>query len=200
MVKAWKFLTLTGLGKLGACSGAVEAFKKRFKSGTAHIPTVLSWIREIERNDWEGWALVQDPGLTMAFLKAGVDVHARDDYALRWASRYGYEKVVELLLKAGADVHADNDYALRWASENGHEKVVKLLLKAGADVHADDDYALRLASIYGHKKVVELLLKAGADVHARDDYALRWASEYGHEKVVKLLQAERDDSSVSAST
>jgi len=35
------------------------------------------------------------------------------------------------LIKAGADVHADNDCAIRWASEHGHTSVVELLKKHG---------------------------------------------------------------------
>ena len=36
--------------------------------------------------------------------------------ALRWASRYGHAEIVRVLLEHGANVHADDDYALRWAS------------------------------------------------------------------------------------
>ena len=60
-------------------------------------------------------------------LKAGADVHAGDDEALRWASRNGHVEMVKVLLKAGADVHAGDDYALCWASRNGHVEVVKVL-------------------------------------------------------------------------
>ena len=87
------------------------------------------------------------------------------------------EDFIPLAVKAGADVHAQEDEALRWASYNGHVAVVECLLKAGADVHAREDEALRYASENGHVAVVECLLKAGANVHAREDYALRWASE-----------------------
>jgi len=90
-------------------------------------------------------------------LNNGYDVHAKDDYALRYASRYDHLEVVKVLLEKGADAHAQNDGALRWASEKGHLEVVKLLLDAGADVHADDDVALRWASTKGHLEVVELL-------------------------------------------
>ena len=38
------------------------------------------------------------------------------------------EKVEELLLEHGADIHADDNYALRWAAHYGHTKVVKLLI------------------------------------------------------------------------
>ena len=120
-------------------------------------------------------------------IQAGADVHADNDYALHWASKYGHLSVVEFLVKAGANVHANNNEALRWASEYGHLPVVEFLVKAGANV-ADNDYALRWASEYGHLPVVEVLVKAGANVHADKDYALRWASKYGHLPVVEFLK------------
>jgi ankyrin repeat protein len=120
-------------------------------------------------------------------LKEGAHVHADNDYALKWASYYGYLEVVKTLLEAGANVRADNDYALKWASRNGHLEVVKTLLKAGASVHTEDDLALRWASLNGHLEVVKTLLEAGADVHADNDSALRWASLNGYLEVVKTL-------------
>ena len=85
------------------------------------------------------------------------------------------ENMFKYLLEKGANVHAGDDYALRWASERGHTNVVKLLLEHGADVHADNNGALRCASAMGHIDVVRLLLEYGANVHADDDYSLRWA-------------------------
>jgi ankyrin repeat protein len=104
------------------------------------------------------------------------------------SSKIGFLPGVKLALKNGANVHAKNDYALRWASGNGHKDVVELLLKNGVNVHADNDDALRWASANGHKDVVELLLKNGADVHANNDEARRWAANNGHKDVVELLK------------
>lgn len=73
------------------------------------------------------------------------------------ASELGLTKLVKLLLQANADIHAQDDYALKYASHNGHTEVVKILLQAGANIHAQDDQALRYASYYGHAKVVKLL-------------------------------------------
>jgi len=66
---------------------------------------------------------------------------------------------IELLIKAGANVHANDDEALRLASLYGHKDVVELLLKAGANVHANDNEALRFATEKGYKDIVELLKK-----------------------------------------
>jgi len=120
-------------------------------------------------------------------LEAGVNAHARDDYALRYASYHGHTEVVKLLLEAGADVHTWDDYALRSASYHGRAELVRVLLEAGADVHTWDDYALRSASYHGRAELVRVLLEAGADAGARDDHALRSASYRGHDEVVKIL-------------
>jgi hypothetical protein len=84
------------------------------------------------------------------------------DARLLLASVEGDSENMIAALKAGADVHADNDWALRWASNYGHTEVVKLLLDAGADVHAQDNGALRSASVRGHTEVVKILEAAMA--------------------------------------
>jgi len=96
---------------------------------------------------------------------------------------------IELAIKHGADVHARNDYALHWASRNGHLPVVQFLVEHGADVHAHNDCALRMASEYGHLAVVQFLVQHGADVHADNDYALQMASLHGHLSVVQFLKS-----------
>jgi hypothetical protein len=109
------------------------------------------------------------------------------DIEMMDAARQGRDAEVARLLAAGANVHAGNDYALRYASENGHAAVVARLLAAGADVHANNDLALRWASENGHDVVVARLLAAGANVHALYDDALFQASMNGHDAVVALL-------------
>jgi len=121
-------------------------------------------------------------------ISEGANIHAENDYILRWTSEKGHLEVVKVLLENGIDIHTGSDYALRWTSRYGHYKIVKLLLKNGANVHADNDYALRRASENGHYKVVKLLLENGANVHAGYDYALQWASLNGHTKIVELLK------------
>ena len=159
-----EILTSKRLRKMDACVGAIESFEKIF--GTkAKIENIVTRLHNPGLHDkysedykhWGGWLLSQNLGLTKAFLDAGVDVHAGDNYAIRLAACNGHTEVVKLLLNAGADVHADSDYAIRWAAERGHVEVVKLLLNAGADVHARNDFALRLAAKYGHTEVVRLL-------------------------------------------
>ena len=48
------------------------------------------------------------------------------------ASYFGHTAVVKLLIQHGADVHARDNEAVRKASKNGHADVVQLLIKHGA--------------------------------------------------------------------
>jgi len=127
--------------------------------------------------------------LIKKLVEQGVDVHARDDAALRWAAESGHLDVVKYLVEQGANVHAGDDLALRWAAGNGHLDVVKYLVEQGANVHAGDDAALRWAAGSGHLDVVKYLVEQGANVHAGDDLALRWAAGRGHLDVVKYLES-----------
>ena len=49
----------------------------------------------------------------------------------------------------GPNVHADDDFALRFASANGHLAIVEIILAAGANVHANNDleYAAVISAI-----------------------------------------------------
>ena len=42
-------------------------------------------------------------------VKQGANIHAGDDYALRWATRESYLEIVKYLTKQGADIHLYND-------------------------------------------------------------------------------------------
>ena len=113
----------------------------------------------------------------------GVDIQER----LKCAIELGDIKAIQSCEKAGADVTADDNYAVKWASGNGYLEVVKYLVSKGADVTAGDNYAVKYASRNGHLEVVKYLVSKGADVTAGDNYAVKWASENGHLEVVKYL-------------
>ena len=98
-------------------------------------------------------------------FEKGVNIHAQNDGALRYASQRGYLEVVKFLVDKGADIHAKNDYALSSASQNGHLGVVKFLIDKGADIHAENDYPLRWASFNGHLEIVKFLIDKGTNMY-----------------------------------
>ena len=126
-------------------------------------------------------------GVEYFLTEKGADIHALNDYALRWASKNGHLEVVKYLISNNANIHANDDLALRVASENGHLEVVKYLVTNGANIHAQNDVALRLASLNGYLEVVKYLVSNGANIHANDESALRWASRNGSLEIVKYL-------------
>ena len=119
----------------------------------------------------------------------GVNIHACDEYALRWYAKNGNLEIVKYLVENGADVHVLDDIALCWSANKGHLEVVKYLIEQGANIHAKEDKALRWSANDGHLEVVKYLVEKGADIHANDDYALCWSAENGHLKVVKYLKS-----------
>ena len=73
------------------------------------------------------------------------------------ACRAGELAKVKRLVAAGVDIHARDDYALRGAAWNGHLDVIKYLIEVGADLHARDDMALCIVAAQGHFEVVKYL-------------------------------------------
>ncbi len=95
--------------------------------------------------------------------------------------------IKEYLLEKGADIHACDDYALRWSAREGHIEVVKYLVEHGVNIHVYNDDALRFSAHFGHIEVVKYLVEKGANIHAEEDYALRWSAFRGHIEIVKYL-------------
>ncbi len=53
---------------------------------------------------------------------------------------------VKYLLEMGADIHANDNYALRFSAENGRLEIVKYLVEMGADIRMDDEYTFRFSA------------------------------------------------------
>ncbi|AVL95272.1 ankyrin repeat protein [Moumouvirus australiensis] len=77
----------------------------------------------------------------------GIDIRAKDDYAVRWASGNGHLEVVKYLVGMGADIRSDNDYAVRLASRNGHINIVKYLKKRGVEIKKSSSYKMQVIQI-----------------------------------------------------
>jgi hypothetical protein len=57
-----------------------------------------------------------------------VDPAANENWAIKWAARYGHTEVVRLLLSdERVDPIAQENDAIKQAAENGHDEIVKLL-------------------------------------------------------------------------
>ena len=93
----------------------------------------------------------------------------------------------KMLLDQGADIHAGNDYALRWNVENSQWHIVKYLIEAGANIHIGNDNILTICVRMGNIDMVKYLIEHGANVHAMNDYALYIAAKQGHLKIIKYL-------------
>lgn len=70
---------------------------------------------------------LRDLEVIKKLIEDGADVNARDNYALRWASKNGHLDIVRYLIEHGANIHANNDCALLHAENNGYLDVVKFL-------------------------------------------------------------------------
>ena len=79
-------------------------------------------------------------------------------------------------IEEGINIHADDDWALRYAAINGYLEVVIYLIDKGANIHADDDWALISAAFNGYLEVVRYLIDNGANIHARNDYAFKYGT------------------------
>ncbi|AZL89666.1 ankyrin repeat protein [Megavirus baoshan] len=130
---------------------------------------------------------LRNPKTWKYMISVGVDIHAYNDEAFKWAYLTRNVEVMEFLIENGANIHAEEDYALRWAAGEGYLEVVKCLIENGANIHAQNDYALRWASNQGHLKIVKYLIKNGANIYAQNNYALKWATEQGHLEIINYL-------------
>lgn len=136
-------------------------------------------------------AKANDLDAVSRLLQAGADVHAEDDFALKYCAEIGNLDMVTLLLKHGANLHAQHDYALRWSAGQGYLDIVTQLLKFGADVDAGKGTNLQSPLEFSvscdHLNVVIKLLECNADMHLHDDRALQISVCDRNFKIMGLL-------------
>ena len=120
-------------------------------------------------------------------VESCVDVEVDCEY-INIAAEYGYINIVKYLVERGTNIHACNNYPIRYSAMNGHFEVFKYLAECGADVHTYHEFPLCLATDYGHLEIVKYLVTVwGVDINVGCDYPIRVASETGHLELVKYL-------------
>ena len=73
------------------------------------------------------------------------------------------EKIKCLVEQDFNNVHAWNNYALRWSAYHGHLEIVKYLIEKGVDIHADNNETLRLSVLHGQLEIVNYLREVAGD-------------------------------------
>lgn len=119
-----------------------------------------------------------------------VEPDAGDNYAIKWASRYGHAEVIDVLLQdRRVDPAASFNTAIRWASEYGHVEVVdRLLQDSRVDPSALFSGAICEASYNGHVEVVYRLLQdSRVNPAADDNRAIYLAAKRDHYEIMYLL-------------
>lgn len=129
-------------------------------------------------------------------LAAGANVHhrsAKQETALHRATRYGHERLVDLLLKADADTNAaaHGVTPLLKAARYGNTACISALLAAGADVNATDfngETALIYAVRSFRSSAAKLLLDRGANWLLKGQQSARQLALNGNSKLQALFQ------------
>lgn len=101
----------------------------------------------------------------------------------------------KVLLESGADVHTTNDASLRYASRNGDIKLVEMLVKYGANINAEckiTSYTASYnASFNGNIKVVDFLLNSKADISKLADNFVHKYMQINEENISYLFALDR---------
>lgn len=107
--------------------------------------------------------------------------------------REGDFEMVKEAIKRGAVVSEDDNYAIKYATKYGQLEIVKYLVELDiggvkvTNIHAGEECALRLASKYGYLDIVKYLVENGADISANNNEALKEARENNRLKIVEYL-------------
>jgi hypothetical protein len=78
---------------------------------------------------------------------------------------YGDFSALKILESGGIDIHQKDEEALRFAARGGQTEMVGYLFDNGADIHAVGDSALRLAAKRGYFEIVDFLTARGANTN-----------------------------------
>jgi ankyrin repeat protein len=124
-------------------------------------------------------AMVGDINSLEEFLKAGVDINAREKFSLstslHFAATEGQKEIAQILVTKGADVNATNKNGITplmcaMMGQGDCKEVAEFLIAHGANINAKDSMgktSLHVAILNGQSDMVILLLAKGADVNVR---------------------------------
>lgn len=147
---------------------------------------------------------MEDHIITLALVKRGVDVKAKDSIGntiLHWAThRKGdlHLEISQLLIEQDTDIHA-TDHEGETPLHGAIPPAAKLLLDRGAEIEARNNNGytpLHLAAANGKTETVKFLLEQGADIHALNktgNTPLHRAAKSGNTKTVKMLLEQGAD-------
>ncbi|KAJ3046793.1 hypothetical protein HK097_000508, partial [Rhizophlyctis rosea] len=211
-------------GLLQYTEGIPKTWDWAARNGHIHLLEVYN--SEMPPDKWEcafiSAAKNGHPEIVAMMLDKGVDVHVRDDLALRHVADYQYDEsrlhrvtlspdtdlvarekrfveTMRVVIDGGANVREHGRYVLDMACFEGCFDMVKLLLESGArDPNISLYYAMRTAASLGRVDIARLLLDAGADELLEDSRAVTLAAQYGHLDMVKLLLGRGTDVSTAS--
>ena len=167
----------------------VECLACLLKSaGLIHGTSDDEVMRNIRERGMGMPAILRDPVASMTLARTpGVDIHAGNDLALRFAAEHGRTELAAVLLERGADVHAGDDHALRLAASSNHVDMLRLLIEHGADATAKNSRAIVRAASRGGVEALSILLDNGASLKACATDAIRACVKGGHVPAMRFL-------------
>ena len=164
-------------------------------------------------------AMIGDINSLEEFLKAGVEVNARDKFSSSTPLHFAEQKeIAQILIAKGADVNATNKAGITplmctMMGQGDCKEVAEILIANGANINAKDSAGrtpLHIAILNGQPDMVMLLLAKGADVNVKMndgktplDFAISLSQEHfrfgspmaakkkDFEKCVELLQQHK---------
>lgn len=117
-------------------------------------------------------------------IDSGVDIHYKNDTALRIACESGSYDIVKYLLENGADVHVDTDASIYHASYRDYTDIVKLLIEHGANINATGGSPIEFAIRHENFELVKFLVEKGVNIKPEFDYYIDKSSD----EIIKYLK------------
>jgi ankyrin repeat protein len=139
-------------------------------------------IERINADDTEG---------VKALITEGVNIHYKNELALRTAADRYNTDLIRLLVDNGADVKVDENYVLRKICDRTGLDIevdvdfVRYLVSKGADIRVNNDELLQTAARVNNLLLFKYLLDKGADIHVNQDYPLYIAMERGLNDIIE---------------